>query len=72
MDTSAVPIARYIWVPEEFSKLCLSRHFGQARDSLSLFFHASTQFRLYRGGIDIRPMHAKQQWVSWAYLESFM
>ena len=72
MDMLAVPAVHYHWVPEEFSKVCLSRHFGQARDSPSSYFHTGSQFRLFRGGLDIRPMHVEQQWVSWGYLESFM
>ena len=27
---------------------------------------------LYRGGIDVMPMHAEQQWLSGSQLESFM
>jgi len=27
---------------------------------------------LYQGGIDIRPMYMKHQWLSWSQLESFM
>ncbi|KAG0542208.1 hypothetical protein BDA96_02G083600 [Sorghum bicolor] len=72
MDMSAVPAVRYHWVPEEFCKVCLSRHFEQARDSPSSYFHTHSQFKLFRGGLDIRPMHLDQQWVSWSYLERFV
>lgn len=71
MAVSALPAFCYHCVPEEFSNVCLSRTFGQARDSPSSYFHTGSQFWLFRGGIDTRPMH-EQQWVSWVYLESFM
>ena len=61
----------YRWVVAEFSKSALSRHFGQARDSLTPFFETFSQYRLYHGGIDMRPMHTEQQWLSWPYLEIF-
>ena len=60
MDTSAIPKERFRWVLTEFSKMALSRHFGQARDSSTPFFFTRGQYMLYRGGIDVRPMHAKQ------------
>ena len=59
MDTAAIPRDRYRWVVAEFSKLALSRHFGQARDSLTPFFETFSQYRLYHGGIDTRPMHTE-------------
>ena len=71
MDMSAIPKGCYRWVPAEFSKVALSRHFGQAKDSPTPFFHTNDKFRLYHGGIDIRPMHAEQQWLSWVQLEFF-
>jgi len=71
IDMSAIPTGRYHWVSAEISNVALSRHFGQARDSPTSFFHTSDQFRLYRGGIDIRPMHVEQQWLSWLQLEFF-
>ena len=72
MDTSAVPDESFRWVLIEFSKMALSRHFGQARDSLTPFFSTKGQYMLYRGGIDIRPMYMEHQWLSWPHLESFM
>ena len=60
MDMSAIPKERFRWVPAEFSKMALSSHFGQARDSSTPFFFTRGQYMLYRGGIDVRPMHAKQ------------
>ena len=45
MDMSAIPKGRFHWVPTEFSKVALSRHFGQAQDSPSSFFHTSDLFR---------------------------
>ena len=44
MDMLAIPKGRYRWVPAEFSKVALSRHFGQAKDSPTPFFHTSDQF----------------------------
>ena len=72
MDTSAIPKERFCWVLAEFSKMALSEHFGQARDSLTPCFFTRGQYMLYQGGIDVRPMHAEQQWLSWSQLESFM
>ena len=72
MDISVITKERFHWVLAEFSKMALSRHFGQARDSLTPFFFIRGQYMLYRGGIDIRPMHAEQQWLSWSQLECFL
>ena len=71
MDMSAIPKECFRWVPAEFSKMALSRHFQQARDSPTPFFETFSQYRLYHGGIDTRPMHTEQQWLSWPYLEIF-
>jgi hypothetical protein len=60
MDMATIPRGHYHWVIAEFSKLALSRHFGQARNSLTPFFETSSQYRLYHGGIDTRPMHTEQ------------
>ena len=43
----------------EFSKMALSKHFGQARDSSTPFFFTRGQYMLYRGGINVSPMHAE-------------
>ena len=59
MDMAAIPRDRYYWVVAKFSKSALSRHFGQARDSLTPFFETFSQYRLYHGGIDTRPMHTE-------------
>lgn len=72
MDINEIPRGRYLWSPAGFSEAALSRHFGQLRDSPMPYFHTSTQFRLFRGGIDFRPMHTEQEWLSWPYMESFM
>ena len=71
MDMAAILRECYRWVVAEFSKSALSRHFGQARDSPTPFFKTFSQYRLYRGGIDTRPMHTEQQWLSWPCLEIF-
>ena len=71
MDMAAIRMDRYRWVIAEFSKSALSRHFAQSRDSLTPFFETFSQYRLYRGGIDTRPMHTEQQWLSWPCLEIF-
>jgi len=60
MDMAAIPRDRYHWVVAEFSKSALSKHFGQARDSPTPFFETFSQYRLYRGGIDMRLMHTEQ------------
>ena len=71
MDMAAVLRDRYRWVVAEFSKSALSSHFGQARDSPTPFFETFNQYRWYRGGIDTRPMHTKQQWLSRPSLDIF-
>jgi hypothetical protein len=64
MDMDVIPKGHYRWVACEFSKLALSRHFGSARDSLTPFFETFSQYWLYHRGIDARPMHTEQQWLS--------
>ena len=51
MDMAAIPRDRYYWVVAKFSKSALSRHFGQARDSLTPFFETFSRYKLYHGGI---------------------
>ena len=51
MDMGAVLKGRYCWVVAEFSISALSRHFGQARDSLTPFFETFSRYKLYHGGI---------------------
>ena len=71
MDMGAISKGCYHWVVAEFSISTSSRHFGQVRDSPTPFFETYSQYRLYRGGIDTRPMHNEQQWLSWPCLEIF-
>ena len=42
MDMSAIPKDHFQWVPVKFSKVALSRYFGQARDSPTPFFLTNT------------------------------
>jgi len=60
MDMDAISKDHYRWVAAEFSLSALSRHFGKARNSLTTFFETLSQYRLYRGGVDTRPMHTEQ------------
>ena len=39
IDMSAIPKDHFCWVPAEFNKVALSKHFGQARDSPSFLLH---------------------------------
>ena len=59
IDMDVIPKGRYRWVAAKFNKSALSRHFEQARDSLTPFFETFSQYRLYHRGIDARPMHTK-------------
>ena len=57
--TSAIPKEHFHWVPTDFSKVALSEHFGQVRDSPTPFFFTKGQYMLYRGDIDVRSMRAE-------------
>lgn len=67
LDLSRVPNESYEWD----ERACELRHFDKPRDSPSPYFHTVQQFRLFRGGLDTRPMYKKHRWVSWAHLENF-
>ena len=47
MDMLAIPKEHFCWVPIEFSKTALSKHFGQVRDSPTPFFFTKGQYMLY-------------------------
>lgn len=69
MDPTRVPKEGFEWTTKGFHQAAMSRQFYQIRDSPSPYFRSRVQYRLFRGGIDIRPMHIAQQWVHFEFLE---
>lgn len=50
---------------------CDEWQFHKDSDSPSKYFHTDQQFKMYRGGLDKRPMYKKHRHVVWDYLENF-
>jgi hypothetical protein len=67
LDLSKIPTRRYAWN----ESACDEKHYNKPHDSSSPYFHCIEQLRLFKGGLDTRPMYQKHKWVNWSHMEKY-